>query len=539
MERRIINSKLLTTGWFSLGFLVVGVIGSILYSPKWHNQVFAWIGPFCLLYFFRLCKLKGKFLWFALATIFIYLASAYDVAPLPFTVLAVLGILSGIHTMIIFLVDRWLTNRTGHFLSTLFFPSACVFLEFLNIKIAGGSWWSLANTQYPFKWLIQLASITGLAGISFLIYWFASIAVWSIKRIFNNQKWLAGLVIYMGVFFISLSFGAIRYYSTGSGDHQYVKVAGISVSAFDLKQQLYKDYYGKAVIIDPKTSVTSPLLQDINKAWFHFIESRDSIMFSNSFQIIQKTNDSLFILSQKAAELGARIVCWSEAGNIVFKDDEPALVERGKAIAIKNKIYLLMAIASIEPGKISPGKYFIENKTVFIDPSGKILNIFYKNKPVPSIERSRPGDGNIPSIPTAYGNISPSICYDADFPVEMRQLGNKKTALLLLPGRDWFAISPYHTYMAVFRGIENGCSVMRQVSGGLSLATDYRGRSYGSMENINKGMRLWSVDIPIEHIPTVYSKIGDAFILFCEAIVAITIIYLLLHLIRGKINIKN
>jgi hypothetical protein len=52
MERRVINSKLLTSGWFSLGFLVLGAIGSVLYSPKWHNLV--------------------------------YLASAYDVAPLPF-----------------------------------------------------------------------------------------------------------------------------------------------------------------------------------------------------------------------------------------------------------------------------------------------------------------------------------------------------------------------------------------------------------------------------------------------------------------------
>jgi hypothetical protein len=68
MERKIINSKLLTSGWFSLGFLV---------------------------------------------------------SPPPFTVLAVLGILTGIRTIAIFLVDRWLTNRTGHFLSTFVF-SICL-----------------------------------------------------------------------------------------------------------------------------------------------------------------------------------------------------------------------------------------------------------------------------------------------------------------------------------------------------------------------------------------------------------------------------
>jgi apolipoprotein N-acyltransferase len=97
----------------------------------------------------------------------------------------------------------------------------------------------------------------------------------------------------------------------------------------------------------------------------------------------------------------------------------------------------------------------------------------------------------------------------------MRQVGHNKTALLLLPAGDWYSISPYHTYMAVYRAVENGCSMMRQVSSGLSLATDYRGKTFGSLDYFKDGTKLWLADIPVGHVETVYSKIGDVFAWCC------------------------
>jgi apolipoprotein N-acyltransferase len=100
----------------------------------------------------------------------------------------------------------------------------------------------------------------------------------------------------------------------------------------------------------------------------------------------------------------------------------------------------------------------------------------------------------------------------------MQQMGKQNTDLLLLPSGDWWAIDPYHSYMAVFRGIENGSSVFRQVSGGLSLATDYRGKKYGSMDFYAEGEKIWWADLPIRHHQTIYSVIGDLFSYLCIGI---------------------
>ncbi len=136
----------------------------------------------------------------------------------------------------------------------------------------------------------------------------------------------------------------------------------------------------------------------------------------------------------------------------------------------------------ILPGKITSGRKFLENKSVLIGSGGNILNSYIKNVSVPGVESAVPGDGNIPIVATPYGNLSPAICYDADFSRLLQQTGQKGTDILLIPAGDWKAISPYHTYAAVFRGIENGCAVVRQVSGGLSVAADYYGNILSSMD---------------------------------------------------------
>ena len=149
-------------------------------------------------------------------------------------------------------------------------------------------------------------------------------------------------------------------------------------------------------------------------------------------------------------------------------------------------------------------------------------------------EASIPGDGVIPVVETKYGRISSSICYDADFPGSMQQLGRKKSELLLLPSGDWNAIAPYHAQMAIFRAIENGNSMLRQASGGLSVAVDYRGRLLKSFDYFQDGTKLWIAELPIAHMPTIYTVIGDSFAFLCIGAVIIAWIYFLVMSIRRR-----
>jgi apolipoprotein N-acyltransferase len=524
-SRNIPASKLLYAG-----LLIAGAAGSILLSPKWAVPVMAWVAPACILFYFRYASVRFKLLWFTLALLTAQIVSSYGVAPFPLPVLAIISVIDILKIFVVYIIDRRFSKRNSHFITTLVFPAAYVTKEYFDTIFAGGAWWSIANTQYGFSWLTQLSSVTGLAGISFLIYWFASVAVWCLAKYFNKEKFSKGLLIYASVFAAVIIFGAIRFNSNDTSNKSSVKIAGITVPTITLTENIYKDVTHQNISIDLKTSIVSKELQQVNAALVPFIEDPDPAKFIRGYKALYQLHDSLFTLSQQAADKGAKIIVWSEANAIMPQIMQDNFIKRGETFASANKVYLLMTLAVFQTGKITPEKKFLENKAILVGPGGKILNVFYKNHPVPVVEHSIPGDGKVPVISTPYGNLSTSICYDADMPTNMRQLGQNKSDVLLLPSGDWYDIAPYHSYMAAFRGIENGCTIVRQASGGLSLVTDYRGKTQASFDFYKPGTKLWTADITIGHVSTIYSTIGDVFAYACIVVTAIAILILLAQL---------
>lgn len=532
MEQTSNNRFSTHAAWVAVLVLVLAAVSKILAGPRLGFAIFAWLSPAFILYFFRVTTIKRKLLW-AFPILFAgNLLALLDVIPFPLPVLVILMLLATLKDMAIYLLDRKLMQKNNRLITTLFFPAVCVALEFINTKSGGGAWWSIANSQFSFSWLIQLVSVTGIWGVSFMIYWFASVAVWAIAKYRQRLTYKPGLLLYGSVLLLVILFGAVR--RNTSSNQPTVKIAGLSAPAFGYLEAMYATATGKSIHIDPHVSLTSPELQQVNVAQIPFIETADTVKYKAGYDALKTINDSLFVLSQQAADRGAKIISWSEANAVGFTFNDRALTERGQAFAAKNKVYLLMAIAIMQPGKIFFGKKFIENKAVFIGPDGTILNVFHKNKPVPLAESSQPGDGKIPVMQTPYGRISSSICYDADFPLEMQQLSSNKTDLLLLPSGDWFAISPYHTHMAVLRGIENGCSIVRQASGGLSVAVDNRGKEYASLDFYKEGTKLWVADVAVGHTVTIYSIIGDVFAYACFLFVLVSLVYLLVQMIQDR-----
>jgi apolipoprotein N-acyltransferase len=453
--------------------------------------------------------------------------SSKDVAPFPIILLMITSLVHTFKVFLVYFTNERLVRNHPQFPYTIYFPAAYTTLEFLSSIYSGGAWWSVANSQFAYPWFIQLASVTGIWGISFMIFWFGSVVVWAIQRKASSFDYISGLVIYAVAAIAILTYGGIRYNGRDESFSGKIRIAGITAPSFGFLTGLYKDFCGNEIILDPRSSISSPSLQEINKAEIPFIETADTLRFSRGYAAMKAINDSLFSMSAKVASQGAKIILWSEANALTFAFNENELSTRASQFAAHYKVYLLMTRAVIHPGKITMATKFLENEALLFGPDGTLLNIFHKNNPVPFAEASTPGDGIIPVIETPYGRLATSICYDADFPVQMRQLGNKQADLLLLPSGDWYAISPYHSYMAVFRGIENGTSIFRQVSGGLSLATDYRGRISGSMDFYQPGEKLWSIDFHFGHINTIYNRIGDLFAWICLGLTGLGLILII------------
>jgi apolipoprotein N-acyltransferase len=151
-----------------------------------------------------------------------------------------------------------------------------------------------------------------------------------------------------------------------------------------------------------------------------------------------------------------------------------------------------------------------ENKVIAITPEGEIAYTYTKARPVPG-EKSIKGCEQLPILNTPYGIISSVICFDMDSPKDISKIGKEGVDILLVPSWDWKKITPYHTNMAIVRGIENGFSVVRQTNEGMSASADYHGRVLSSMNHFNTKERLLLSNVPTKGITTIYSIVGDLF----------------------------
>jgi apolipoprotein N-acyltransferase len=115
-----------------------------------------------------------------------------------------------------------------------------------------------------------------------------------------------------------------------------------------------------------------------------------------------------------------------------------------------------------------------------------------------------------------------------DFPHLIRQAGAGRTDLLLAPSNDWKEIKEIHRAMAVFRAIENGVSLVRATSTGLSTAVDPVGRVYGLGDDRAPNGRVMVATLPIGGVRTIYSRIGDFFGWLCVAAFGVVIAVALL-----------
>jgi apolipoprotein N-acyltransferase len=178
----------LTRSRFAILMLILGAVAAVLSSARFGLGFFAWIWPICVLIFFRQGNLKRKWLWFLPLFIGANIFSTQETVPFPLPVLAVISTLYALILGLIFQLDRWIMRRQDHFLATLFLPAAFVTREYLDAMRGGGIWGSIANSQLGFSWFSQLAAVTGIFGISFMIYCFASVVVCSMGRIGNRHS---------------------------------------------------------------------------------------------------------------------------------------------------------------------------------------------------------------------------------------------------------------------------------------------------------------------------------------------------------------
>ncbi|WP_432140428.1 apolipoprotein N-acyltransferase [Streptomyces sp. bgisy084] len=457
---------------------------------NWHLAAAAWLFPVFLLRYARLRPARHGLLrvGYALGLAQLAWLVSTGMVFVP-SVLAVFAGLAVVQTLP-FVADRLVAARSGAVWSTLVFPAVLVCGEYLFTRLAGfGDYGALGFTQHGFLPLVQLASVTGVYGVSFVVAWTASVAHWAWQRGFRWREIRRGVVVWAGVLAVVLGAGGVRLVAFAPTT-KTVRVAGISAGRAAVRA-------GERALHTAGTELWRP--RNLVRADPRRVRAA-----------LAPVADDLVAATDREARAGARIVVWPETQARVLAADRERLLARVAGIARKRQVYVDTAFALY-----TPRPPHVRNVAALVTPEGKVAWTYDKTHPTP-MEPMMPGRGEVPVTGSPYGRLATVICYDADFPALMRRAADRGAGLILVPANDWAGFESLHAQRAVFRSVEYGYAMVRQSVHGVATAVDHQGRVRGSADYFTADRQTLVAEVPVQpRTGTLYSRTGDLFALLC------------------------
>lgn len=396
---------------------------------------------------------------------------------------------------------------------TLECAAVWVALEMILARFLSGFPWDfLGVSQYQLLPVIQIASITGVYGVSFLIIWFsASLLLTGVALVRNpvsRSSWARELALPL------CSLGALLFW-------------GFSIIRSHR---------------EPDTAIRMALVQPSIPQTLIWEESENSNRFR---QLIQ--------LSEDALASKPDVLVWPEASvpNALRHHEETAsgvidLIRRHNVWAI-----LGSDDAEMRPGGSTLRDYDYFNSAFAISPDGELTAMYKKRqlvifgeyvpfvKTLPFMKYLSPAgeSGFTPGTRPVPFNLksldviaSVLICFEDTFPHLVRDYVEPNTDLLVnLTNNGWFGESAaqwQHAATAVFRAVENRIPLVRCANNGLTCWVDAVGRMHGvyfpGSRNIYKaGFKI--VEVPVlepgeTRELSFYTRYGDVFGWGCFAL---------------------
>ncbi|HLH08151.1 MAG TPA: nitrilase-related carbon-nitrogen hydrolase [Terriglobales bacterium] len=359
------------------------------------------------------------------------------------------------------LLSRAFLLRGSLWRAALALPSVWVTFEYLNAVTSPHSTFSnLAYTQMDFLPLLQVASVAGVWGIDFLLFFFpATIAAILVSQSSaSHKRRFAGIV---GILYIAvLSVGTLRLLSPPN----------------------------------PAEKVTVGLIaSDVR-------ENAGTRPGEAGMAILARYLDQVPSLAAQ----GAKTIIIPEKVADVADAEIPRMDQMFQSAAVQNHVDILVGIDHhVANGYLNEARFYRAD--------GQPVTTYVKHHLIPAFERrDRPG--------TSYSVFSDgatlhgiAICKDMDFPALSRHYGKAGIALLLVPAWDFGTDGWYHDRMAVMRGVENGFTVARSAKEGLLTISDPRARVIAQQHSDAAPFASLVATIPITHVTTFYSIAGDWF----------------------------
>jgi len=405
---------------------------------------------------------------------------------LPFVAFLAIFLTVAIVFAVSVLLFRALALRGAYWSALLAFPSLWVTAEYVrNLTTPHGTAGSLAYSQLNFLPFLQLASITGPWGMSFVLLLFsASIAIgWHLRRTAPKQA-MRILGTGLGFTAAALLFGAIRLAIPAA--QQQVKV-GLITS--DLRANLL--------------ATEGPDTERLFGA------------YSSEIEKLSARGAQVIVLPEKVAVL---VDPNTQASDAIFQS---AADTTGSTI--------IAGVVHVD----SPVKY---NEARVYQPEASMRR-YDKQHMLPPFESDlKPGtDLTLLRKPSQTWGVA--ICKDMDFSNPARQNGQAGVGLMLVPGWDFKVDGFWHGHIAVMRGVEDGFSVARSAKDGYLTVSDSRGRILAETRTDSAPFASLLAEVPAVHSTTLYLLFGDWFAWLAVAALVFAIVQLVRVSRRSRISV--
>ncbi|MBI2947545.1 MAG: apolipoprotein N-acyltransferase [Verrucomicrobia bacterium] len=416
----------------------------------------------------------------------------------------------------------WPRPLLDQFVSTPLFQRALWALACATIWVAletavarlltGFPWNLLGVSQVRILPVTQIASVTGVYGVSFLIAWFsvalACAGLVLMARPASARLWLGDLL------FPVLGVGFVCWFGVQ-------QITATRPSAQTVRMALVQPSIPQTLIWDPKEN-------------------------TNRF-------NQLLRLTERALQEKPAILVWPEAAVPNVLRYEPDAYAEVRKLAMDHRVWMILgaddAVPRTEPSTGREFDYF--NSSFLINPEGKIVATYRKRRLVifgeyvplvrwlpflkhftPITEGFRAGEAITPFWLTDLKvKTSALICFEDAFPHSVREYAEPDVDFLLnLTNNGWFGESAaqwQHAANAALRAVENGLPLVRCANNGLSCWVDPRGGMHevffpDSNDIYGAGFKI--VEIPVrrggeKRERTFYNRHGDWFGWGCVGIV--------------------
>ncbi len=447
--------------------LLLGAVAYVFYNGRWNVPLAAWIWPFCVLYYLHGTECR----WEKAVPVVLLMAAAvpkwYGISAgtpaAEVSSAAMLGIVSFLPFAVEQLCRRWVRG----FASTLILPLTFVSFEFLMSLTPVSTLDSVASTQTDGA-LIQLACLCGMYGITFLVVWFSSAALY----VWENRSggWReAGrpAVIYAGILAAVLLFGGLRtaFAAPAVPTVRCAVTTGIDIGDFTL---------------DPELPPLEECIRSVEQ------------------------------LTASAAKGGAELVIFCEEAYTIDVSGREAMLTAAARAAAENDIDVLLPLEITDPNGLN------ENGMYYIDHGGRTVFHYVKNHLALAVEAGDyvQGEDGVPNVTVTLSGgktlkLAAVICMDANFPGFIRDGVEADTQVLFVPAWLWGPNDGLQSRWLRNLSVENGVSVVSSVYDGYMTATDPYGRVLMSAHTDSAGYeRAIFADVPAERVLTVYRAIG-------------------------------